>query len=224
LTYDLTIPESVMLLALNDETGKRKGQFLEYALAGAGLTELLLAGRIREMGDPPKRLELADPTPLGDPYVDACLNVFQEQGSGKKAQRYIEKIGGKSEHLRLLLNRLVERGILSIVEKKVFFFFTSKAYPEADPSAERDLKARLEAAMFGTGEVNERDTVIIALAHHTEILKDNFDREKLRAHKARIKEIVEGGLLPATAAAETIKAMHAALFVAVILPAVIVVT
>lgn len=221
---DLTIPESILLLALHDETGERKGNFLEYALAGAALTELLLIGRVAESGEPPKRLEITDGAPVGDPYIDACLETLQEKGSGKKAKSYVETLGGKSALTRILLEQLVNRGVLSMREKKVLFFFTRKVYPEANPSAERALTARLEDAMFGAGEVDARDSVIIALAHHTDILKHNFDRDKLREHKARIRDIADGGLLPQSATVETIKAMQAAVMVAAIMPAVVVTT
>ena len=221
---DLTIPENLLLLALNDESGERSGTFLGYALAGAGLAELVLLGRIREAGDPPKRLEVADPTPAGDAYLDACLEGVTQKGSGKKAQDYVSAIGGKSRLLQIALDGLVARGVLSMKEDKVLFIFTRKVYPEADPQAERALKARLEAAMFGTGDVEPRDSVIIALAHHLDILKNNFDKGLLKEHKARIKEIAEGGMLPATAAAETIQAMTVAVMMAAILPAIIVTT
>jgi hypothetical protein len=221
---ELTIPESILLLALNDETGERKGNFLEYALAGAALTELLLIGRVAESGEPTKRLEIADGAPVGDPYIDACLETLQEKGSGKKAKSYVEALGGKPALLRILLEQLVNRGVLAIREKKILFIFTKTTYPEANPSAERELKARLEDAMFGAGEIDVRDSVIIALAHHTDILKHNFDREKLREHKARIKDIADGGLLPQSATIEAIKAMQAAVAIAAIMPAVIVTT
>ena len=219
---ELTISESILLLALNDETGERRGNFLEYALAGAALTELLLIGRVTESGEPPKRLEIVDGTPVGDPYIEACLEALQEKGSGKKAKSYVETLGRKPALLRILLEQLVNRGVLSMREKKVLFFFTRKVYPEANPSAERELKARLEDLMFGAGEVDVRDSVIIALAHHTDILKHNFDRDKLRQHKARIKEIADGGLLPQSATIEAIKAMQAAVAIAAIMPAVVV--
>ena len=41
----LTIPESLILLALNEETGERKGNFLNYALIGAALRGEGAAGR-----------------------------------------------------------------------------------------------------------------------------------------------------------------------------------
>ncbi len=221
---ELSIAESILLLALHDATGERKGNFLEYALAGAALTDLLLAGRLREAGDPPKRLELVDATPMGDPYIDACLEVLAAKGSGKKAESYVETLGNKSSLLRILLEQLARRGIVSMKTKKVFFFFTKTTYPEADPSAERALKARLEHVMFGDGEVDIRDSVIIALAHHTGILKENFDRDKLKTHKKRIEDIAKGELLPQSAAIETIKAMQAALVLVAIMPAIAVTT
>ena len=219
---DLTIPESILLLALHDESGERKGSFLEYALAGAGLAELLLMGRLREAGDPPKRLDFIDMSPVGEPFLDACIEAISKKKSGKKAVDYVNAMGGKSAPLRILLDQLTRRGVLQMKEKKFLFFFTRKVYPEADPSAENALKQRLATAMFGTGEVDARDSVIIALANSVDILRHNFDRELLKSYKPRIKEISEGSLLPAGAAQEAIEAVRSAIFIAAIMPAIIV--
>src|ERR1700741_4478497 len=112
-TNDLTIPESILLLALADTTGELKGDYLNYALAGAALTELVLQGRLAELGDSPKKLSIIDKTPTGDAYGAACLEAVIAKGTDKDARVYIETIGGKGALTHPLFDRLTERGIVS---------------------------------------------------------------------------------------------------------------
>lgn len=223
-TNDLTIPESILLLALADETGERKGGYLSYALAGAALTELIIQGRLTELGDPPKKLAIADTKPTGDPYLDACLEVVVAKGSGKDARAYIETIGGKSALTHPLYDRLVARGIVSETKSKLLLFFTRTTYPEANPTPEQALEKRLLAVITGSGPVDVRDSAIIALAHHVDILKYDFDRDVLKAHKDRVKAIAEGGLLPPSATKAAIESMKAAVMIATMVPAIVAAT
>ena len=223
-TNDLTIPESILLLALADKTGERRGDYLSYALAGAAITELVLQGRLTELGDPPRQLAIADVKPTGDPYLDACLEVVLAKGSGKDARIYIETIGGKSELTHPLYDRLTGRGIVSETKSKVLLFFTRTTYPEANPAPEQALERRLLGVITGSGPVDVRDGAIIALAHHVDILKYDFDRDVLKTHKDRIKAIAEGGLLPPNATKAAIENMKSAVMIATIVPAVVAAT
>jgi golgi phosphoprotein 3 len=223
-TNDLTIPESILLLALADQTGEIKGEYLNYALAGAALTELVLQGRLAELGDPPKKLSIVDAKPTGDPYVDACLEAVIAKGTGKDARVYIETIGAKGSLTHPLYDRLTERGIVSEEKSKVLLFFTRTTYPEANPAPESALEKRLLGVITGSGPVDVRDGAIISLAHHVDILKYDFDRDVLKARKDRIKAIAEGGMLPPDATRAAIENMKAAVMIAVIVPAIVAAT
>jgi Golgi phosphoprotein 3 GPP34 len=213
----LTIPESVLLLALADESGERRGNYLTYALAGAALTELVLKSRLAEAEKPAKTLAIVSTSPVRDPYIDACLDIVIAKGTDKVARVYIETIASKLSRPHELFERLVARGILSEAKSKVLFF-TRTTYPEANPAPERMLKERLSKAIKGTGTVDERDAAIIALASHSDLLPHNFDRELLKTHKARIKAISEGGLLPPNATKAAIAGVQAAVMIATLVP------
>lgn len=217
----LTIPESVLLLALNDETGERKGTYLNYALAGAALTELVLKGRLAQLDEPAKSLAIVSTRPVGDAYIDACLDAVIARGSDLKARTYIEHLGVKPSLPHKVYERLIERGIVSESKSKILFV-TVKKYPEANPAPEDALKARLEKIISGTGPVDVRDAAIIALALHAGLLPHNFDAGLLKTHKARIKAISEGGLLPPNATKAVIDGMQAALVIATLIPVIVV--
>ena len=217
----LTIPESILLLALHDDKGEKQGTFVEYALAGAALAELLLQGRLSESG---KTLDIANSTPVGDAFLDHCLAAVAAKGGGKDAKTYVQHIAGQKELLALLYEGLVKRGILDEQTIKVLWIFNQTVWPEKNPKPERELEARLRHAIAGAGTVDAYDGAIIAIAHHVDILKHNFDADTLKRSKDRIKRIVDGELLPAHATKETIQAMAAAVTIAAVMPAIMVTT
>ena len=61
---------------------------------------------------------------------------------------------------------------------------------------------------------------IIALADQTGLLRRNFDKAALKAHKARIKDIGKGGMEPTGATIAAIEAVQAALIAATTVAAV----
>lgn len=59
----LPLTQELMLIALDEESGKRsKTDTIDYGLAGAALIELTLAGRVDVVA---KKLRVVDSTPLG---------------------------------------------------------------------------------------------------------------------------------------------------------------
>lgn len=217
----LSIPESILLLALRDDTGEKRGSFTEYALAGAALTELVLQKRLTEKG---KKLEIASTAATSDAFLDGCLAAIADKGSGKDAKSYVQHIGGKKPLLAPLYEGLVQRGILSEQTVKVLWVFDRTVWPERNPKPERELEARLRMAIAGSGSVEPRDGAIIAIALHADILRHNFDQDLLKQHKDRIRKIAAGDLLPPNATKDVIEATKTAVMVAAIMPAIIVAT
>ena len=213
----------MLLLALKDETGERRGSFVEYAIAGAALADLILKERLAESAEKKGKLVLARDEPTGDPYLDACFTLIGEIGFAKDPRVFVEKIATRRALTDILHQDLIGRGILRKQTKKFLFFFTRTVYPEADPAAEAALKAHLEEVMFGSGEVTPRDTILVALMQETGLLRANFDRQALKDHKDRIRTIASGNHLGADIAIEAMQAVKMALIVAtVIVPAVVV--
>ena len=217
----LTLPEALILLALNDDTGSRIGRNLNMAIAGAGLAELALRGIVRERGNPPSLLLLSQDLPTGDPYLDGCVEVINLKGLETPLKMLVQSIARQRGLQTRLLDRLVERGILEKRARKWFGIIPQTFYPEARSEPEKLLKRHLSSVMAGSEEVSARDAVIIALARQSGLLKANFDAPLLNAHCARIDEIAAGKMLVAGASAETISAMQAAILMTVIIPIVV---
>jgi hypothetical protein len=67
----LFLYEQIMLLALHNEKGTVATGFLEYAVAGAVLAELLLDRRVSIDDNRKQLVDLHNTEPTGDPIIDA---------------------------------------------------------------------------------------------------------------------------------------------------------
>ena len=89
--------------------------------------------------------------------------------------------------------------------------------PEVNPRPERELKRRLETAIFGgSTNIDPRTAVLVALAHRGNILKVAFEKDRLKRHKDRIEQIANGEMT-AKATKEAIQAMQAAVMLTTVI-------
>ena len=218
----LFLYEEILLLALRDEEGTiASGTMYQYAIGAALLAELLLSKRIEvEQQSKRKLVNLIDPTPLGEPLIDECLNKISSAKRRAVLQTWVSRFASIKNLKHRVAGQLCRQGILKADEDKVLLLFTRKIYPEINPVPERELIRRLEYAIFtDTKDIDPRTVVLLSLANSTGILKVVFDKKKLKSRKARIEQIINGEIT-GKAAAEAIQAMQAAVMVACIMPSI----
>ena len=210
----LSLPQALLLLTLKDETGTPKAGFYKPAIAGAALSELLLQDMIA-LSDEKKPKVIVRPDARSESDVlNLCLDRLRDSKKPRDMAHWVMKIGGDKRLIPILADELCTLGALSEETSKVFGLFDRTVWPEASRELEMNLKLQLEDAMFGTGPVEERTCVIIALAKSADVLRHNFDRKKLKMNKERIKAITAGELYAAGATAKAIKAAQAAIIAA----------
>lgn len=223
MSTELHLHEELMLLALRDREGTvASGTMYTHAVGGAVLAELLMSGRLTAEGTGRKtRIRVIDRTPLGDELLDEWLETIAEREKPRRLSDWVARVAGTKDLKHRVARSLCRRGILRNDEDKVLWIFTRKIYPEVDPGPERELKARIEEAVFGGSQsVGARTAVLIALAHHSGILKAVFDRKALKEHADDIERITSGERV-GEATREAIQAMQAAVMAATIVPAVV---
>jgi hypothetical protein len=222
----LHLHEEILLLALRDDAGTiASGTMYQYAIGGAVLAELLLGARLHlETSKKKQLITLADPTPIGDPVIDECLEKVRESKKPATAQTWVSKFAGLKNLKHRIAERLCDRGILQEADAKVLLVFTRKTYPELDPAPERELVERLREAIFTDADDVEARTVVLAsLANSAGVLKAVFDKKELKGRKERIEQIVNGEVT-GKATKEAIEAMQAAVMMATIIPTIITTT
>lgn len=222
----LHIYEEILLLALRDEKGTILfGVNYHQALAGALLAELLLRNKIEiELSGKRKFVKLVNRKTTRNQLLDECIEKLAASKRRARPQNWVQRFANISRLKHKAAQSLCRKRILKMKEDKVLLLFNRKIYPELDPKPEQQLMDKISHAIFGNSKEIEPETIIlITICNSTGILRQIFDKRKLREKKRRIKDITTGNLI-GQATKEAVEAMQAAIMVATIIPAVTVAT
>ncbi|MEM8550222.1 MAG: GPP34 family phosphoprotein [Verrucomicrobiota bacterium] len=138
----LRIAEEIVLLALNDETGKLSRnvpeQSLECAIAGALLMELDFTNRI---DTDPESVTLLNADPTGDPLLDETVALLGKVGDKTKTVSVLAKLMLRADELiERLMASLVYKGILQEKDKSFLWIKGERTYPMLDGREESEVR------------------------------------------------------------------------------------
>lgn len=216
LHHDLSVPDALVLLALEETSGRtHRTEHFDVVLGGAVAAELLLDGRLRLQPGPDGDTvaAVADRRPTGDAVLDEALALVAGDPPAPLGS-WIPRFGSDDLKHRVAAG-LCRRGVLRSEEEKVLLLFSRRVYPEVDPRPERELVTRLHDVVFEDGPVSDpRAAVIAGLAHRTGLLTARFGKEAVAGREERLASLV--GADPATTATdEALREVQAALSAAV---------
>lgn len=172
----LTLPEEILLLLLDDETGRFAGPVAgsrllqpdggagplsrSFVLAGAVLMELALRSKI---DTDPEQLVLVDPEPTGDALLDRYLARIAKS-EAKDARAWVADLSQDGAAIEdAALDRLVERGILRRADKTLLWVFKTRRYPMIDGEEEREVRARIFELLEGSEIPSPHDVGLVCL-------------------------------------------------------------
>ncbi|MEU0127608.1 MULTISPECIES: GPP34 family phosphoprotein [unclassified Streptomyces] len=188
----VTLGEEVMLLSLDDESGAAKGrEAAGWAVAGGIVLELVLAGRL-SVDD--GRLTVTDRAPTGVGLLDERLGLIDAWAAKKrrppKVQDWLTKdhsksVGATTESLRA-------RGLVAEEQHKVLGLFPVRRFPEADGTAERELRERLDAVVLRGADPDDRSAGLVALIHAAKLHRLAFPDLPAREVTPRMEKIADG--------------------------------
>ncbi len=180
----LSLAEEVILLSLDDDTGRplgRAGMAPDLALAGALLMELALAGRIDTDRN---RIWVVDDAPTWDPTLDMALGVLAARDAPRDARGALVLLARDAGAAReALMQRMLDAGLLSRIEDKVLWVFRDRRHPKPPGHAEAPAaRARLRALLLeGEDQIPEpRDALLLGLVRAAGLLPALFTAEELR--------------------------------------------
>lgn len=191
----LTLPEELMLFALDDVKGTILSSAhagLTYGLAAAGVVELLFAGRLRI--EEKQRLAVVDGSPTGDELLDEMLARIQESGKPRSMKDWIRGFGsGKVRKLRdRAAARLVERGLVREESGRHLGIFPWRHYPTMDGGQKLKSVERVRAVVLGEADPDARTMVLIGLLSACKLLERQFSKDEWKLVKPRVKELSKG--------------------------------
>jgi hypothetical protein len=187
----LTMPEEILLLLLDDQTGKPvglPGPAGDLAVVGAILMELALAGRIDTDLD---SLSVTSRDPIGDAVLDGVLARLSAPGPARTSRAWIQDFAKGAGLLRTqLLERLVQRGVLRRVEDRFLWVFPERRYPKAEGRAEvEEVRARLRHVLLDDSIPDPRDALLIGLARATALVPLLLSPEEAARAAPRVERI-----------------------------------
>lgn len=206
---DVTLPQAILLLSLDDTSGKTEDGYYQPAFAGAALAELMLRETIA--------VEDGEIVPLRhNQQLGAFLAQCDARIGGATKRHglsyWVSALAHQKDFIATLADELCHLGALSKETTRIFGLFTRTVWPEASPKLGQNLKAEMAAAMFEQGrKADEPLCLTIAIAHTVDLLAPNFETEKLTAHTARISEIADGACLERSDLKALIAAIKAAI-------------
>ena len=186
----LTSAEQLLLLALDDETGKLlplPDRALDYALAGAILADLTRVDRVKVTRD---SIEILDSTPVESTPEDfGLLELVQADVSSLRGA--LSHLAADAHGLRKrLTDQLVSKGVLLKEGKDFLWVFHISRYPLADPTSENAVRQRLRNRIrMEDVPIRKIDQLLISLVHVCQLEFLLFSDEEQKKYAGRIEEI-----------------------------------
>ncbi|MEM1146711.1 MAG: GPP34 family phosphoprotein [Pseudomonadota bacterium] len=208
---DTTLPQAILLLSLNDETGKTEAGYYQPAVAGAALADLFLKNTIELEPGSDNVIPLRHARSLGA-FLGMCDQAIGAAPKPEDLSYWITTLANQKDFIATLADELCHLGALTKEKTRIFGLFTRTVWPEASPALETALKSEMATAMFAeAGTVDERICLITALAKAVGLLDYNFDTEKLAQHADRIERIAAGKCLTSETSDAVLKAVDTAI-------------
>lgn len=187
----LTLAEKLLLIATNDEKGSllmAGAGAVPYGLAGALLLELHMRKRILWQE---KTLAVVDRTTTGDPLADEAMELIFAASKPKNANYWVRHIARKIKKIDArVFSTLVEKGILTKVEKHFLWVIPYSRYPERDPQPERLVRDKLYDAIRGRIDADERLLALLSLVNACGLLNEVVPKGERREAKKAVKAML----------------------------------
>lgn len=216
----MLITEELFLLLRRDD-GKPESAVAQngYGLAGAVISDLVLAEQVTVTDDKDPRLSVVSGAHADHPVLSAALERLRAK-DGKKLSALVTD--SKLNPEQNVVRSLAETGVIRITEKRALGLVPEK-YPAVDAAPEQALRERLRTVLAG-GTPQPADGVLLSVLQGidlvTKVLQDEKGELSKKDLKRRIAEVSEESVA-GHAVASAVQAMNAAIMTAVIIPAVV---
>ncbi len=186
----LTFAEEILLLTLDDESGKfvyADSTELRYALAGSVLMDLALRSKI---DTDLKKLYVVDSTPTGEEILDRYLTTISAVNEDHSTRYWVTEIAKDGDGIKdKALSMLLEKGILKVKEKKILWVFETRRYPVVDDTEEKEVKKRILDLVLSDEIPTPRDVVLVSLVDACKLFPKILSSHEAERLAPRIEQI-----------------------------------
>jgi len=187
----LNLVDELLLLALDDE----KGTFISdsfsfaYGISGAVMLELILENKIEVCN---QKVCAKDKTTTGEEILDDYLKLIILSKKERSIKDWVQLFGEKAESIiNDTIEKLIENGILTKRKEKFLWVFSVNNYPAQNSELENILRDRLHDIIMNDKKPELKELMLLSLIESCDLSSEVFGKEKSKAYKGKIKEIVE---------------------------------
>ncbi|MBP7867213.1 MAG: GPP34 family phosphoprotein [Acidobacteria bacterium] len=192
----LTFAEEILLLALDDTEGTLRELpvlSLENALGAAVLMELAFLGRI---DNDQKVLRVVDPSPTGDAVLDTALGDLRALGEDTPITDGLDTLFLRAGEIRTrILDRLVHKGVLRVVDRRILWVFAVRRYPKREGKETQEVRGRLRGLLLSDEIPDPRDAALVALVDACRLWDTVFSEAELDRAAERIRDVARMDLI-----------------------------
>jgi hypothetical protein len=206
----LTLVEEIVLLSLDDETGAHlplPPSALGYGIAGAILSDLIMAERISVDGS----VKVLNSEKTNNPLLDPWLQRIVDETYVHSIHYWISAISDEKRDIESsVLDHLIERGILIRKDKKILWVVGLRRYPTIHNEERVEVRTRLQRLIFSDDKADHFDSTLISLLDGCYLLPSVLPESELADRSERIDEIAKSdpvGREVAIATRETLDAL-----------------
>ncbi|MFN8524229.1 MAG: GPP34 family phosphoprotein [Chloroflexota bacterium] len=189
----LSLPEELMLLALDDHTGERiaASQTFDTALDGAVILELCLQSFLTLVGD--DRYELLGGAAHGT-LLDDVTRVLGKERHSTSAAAWLQRVRRDIPDIDArVANSLVAQGCVRVETKWKLWVFPRRRYPAADTRWKEQIRDRLRRTLVGGEPPDRRTAALIGLAHMCGLIEPSVRPANEHAARERAVTLTGGG-------------------------------
>ena len=187
---DLSLPQAMLLLSLDTETGKTEGNFRRLAIAGATLAELLLLETIELRCDEGLQVLPRRHYQTLGAFLKKCDAEIGREKTVHSLQDWLIRLTQLEGFIPLLGDELCERGVLSKERAARLNLLKRTAWPTVSDRLEQHLITELSEVLFEQKHPTEPQRLLIALSKSAGVLHHNFPVESLNANGHHIETLV----------------------------------
>ena len=187
----LTLAEELLLITLDDESGKLldsiKPFSFDIAIAASLIMELTLKGKLDTDA---KKLFVVSSTETGDAILDQALAIIVEEKNSLSTSDWLSRFAHYGDTLSdKIIESLVNKGVVQLVEKRLLWVLKTRAYPATSGIEEREVRSRIMQLLNNDEIPNPSDALLIGLLRATGIMNRLLSSTELVRLQNRIDQI-----------------------------------
>jgi Golgi phosphoprotein 3 len=184
----VTLPEQILLLMLQESSGRiypSSKQYLDYAIVGAIILELVAKGWVRIQQGMIKRLSQE---PTNDILQDVILKELPQQGEIEPFIDVLQRLSIQTHtFIPVIFDHMRNKGIIEMGGDRYVWHLSKKALME-NPGL--NMRSHVHHLLFSGIPPMEHEIAFLWVANVCNLLAHRFDPESFKAIEARIRQLV----------------------------------